>query len=70
MTDAVSWVLGEDGSVYSPTGARVAKIHDGTLQLYDKRTRTSLPFTVDDHQRLLAAFAAMTNGSAPTPGQT
>ena len=48
------WQLDPDGFVVSAqTGTRCARMApDGDLLLYDKRMKTSLPFSVDDWQRL------------------
>lgn len=48
-----TWVIGDDGSVISPNGTRCAMVMNGCIYLYDKRIRTSVPFTLDDHLNLL-----------------
>lgn len=41
-------VIDGAGYVLTPSGAKVARVHDGRLWLYDKRTHEEVPFTLDD----------------------
>ena len=56
------WRL-EGDSLISPSGARVAKIRDGMLWLYDKRTRTSWPITVEELARLISSAGPPERGA-------
>jgi hypothetical protein len=46
------WTIDANGYLLSPAGTKVARFTDGVLYLYDKRTRSSLPLTLDHYVRL------------------
>lgn len=55
---AVGWHR-EGDALLSPTGSKIAEIRGGMLWLYDKKLKTSLPFSIIDW----TAFVAVTEDS-------
>ena len=53
MSDKIGWSVNRDGYVINQAGTKVAQIgKGGTLYLYDKKMRTSLPFSIADWHSL------------------
>ena len=47
-TPVVQWQVDGEGYLLTPSGAKAARVADGALMLYDKRTREEVPFTMQD----------------------
>jgi len=43
------WTVDARGYLLTPSGARAARIDNGCIMLFDKRTRTEVPLTLADY---------------------
>lgn len=55
-TPVTMWTISEDGWIISASGARLGRVSQDTLYLYDKRTRTNVPIAVDELVQLMAQY--------------
>lgn len=43
-----SWSVDQNGYLLTPSGAKAARVAEGAIMLYDKRTHTEVPLTLAD----------------------
>lgn len=41
----------KDDWIVSPSGAKLAKVVDGNIELYDKKAKVGIPFTIEDFKK-------------------
>jgi hypothetical protein len=49
QTACTPWRVDSCGYLLTPGGAKVARVADGVIYLYDRRLNREYPFTVDDY---------------------
>ena len=55
-----------DGYVVTPSGAKAARVHDGCLWLFDKHTRSEVPFTQSELAALFTQTQTKPESTPPT----